>query len=152
MELQLVKAVAIAIGMEYLRASTERPRLHSAYEGAAVLREGYDILWKSVKKADVEQMRASAIRLSATALRFVVDACPPTKANSGAGTSARKPLDEWHEREVAASERWQTGTPNLGGRSNPGPRRDEHGPQDGQPARSNMVSGTRPKRPRCPGR
>ena len=61
MELQLTEAVANAIGMEYMRASMKGPRLHSAYEGVAILKGKYDILWEEVKRLDVERMRAAAV-------------------------------------------------------------------------------------------
>ena len=153
MELQLTEAVANAIGMEYMRASMKRPPLHSAYEGAAVLKEKYDVLWEGVKRVDVEQMRAAAIKLAATALRFVVDTCPPTKTQDvGAATNTRKLLDARREKEIVAFERWQTNRRSEAGRSTRRPRPEEHRPQGGQLDQGNMVSGARPKRPHCPAR
>jgi hypothetical protein len=153
MELQLAEAVANAIDMEYMRASMKHLRLHSAYEGAAVLKEKYDILWEEVRRLDVEQMRTAAVRLAATALRFVVDTCPLTKTQDrGTGNSNRKPLDPRREKEIAAFERWQTAGQREAGRSSLELRREEHRPRNGQPDQNNVVCGARPKRPRCPAR
>jgi hypothetical protein len=45
MELQLAEAVVRAIGTEYLQtAAVKHPPIHSAHEGAAILKEKYDIL------------------------------------------------------------------------------------------------------------
>jgi hypothetical protein len=65
MELQLAEVVANAIGREYMRVSRKCLRLHAAHEGAAVLKEKYDILSEEVKRVDVKQTRAAAIRLAA---------------------------------------------------------------------------------------
>jgi hypothetical protein len=108
MDLQIVESVANAVGLEYMRASMKHRQFRSAYEGAAILREKYELLWETVKGCNVEQMRAAAIRLAATALRFVVDTCPPPEAREKCvGKEARGQRDTRREREVAAFERWQ---------------------------------------------
>jgi hypothetical protein len=149
MELQLAEAVANGIGREYMRASRKCLRLHSAHEGAAVLKEKYDILWEEVKRVDVKQTRAAAIRLAATALRFVVDTCPPSKTNADAGANTRKPMDPGREKEITAFERWQMGEPWQAGLSS-----RDHLARRAHAARraaqlGNVAYGGRPKRPRC---
>jgi len=104
MELQLAEAVVRAIGTEYLQtAAVKHPPIHSAHEGAAILKEKYDILWEEVKRLDADRMRAAAVKLAATALRFVVETCPPTETtDNGKWTRSRKALDLRAEKEIEA--------------------------------------------------
>ena len=156
MELQLAEAVAQAIGTEYLQASVKHAQLHSAYEGAAILKEKYDILWEEVKALNAERMRAAAVGLAATALRFVVDTCPPTETpHDGAWARSRKTLDPRREKEIGAFERWQMSGWREADRGSQGPEREENKPRDGQPDKHNVgysrstECGSRPRRRRC---
>ena len=83
--------MAQAIGKEYLQASVKRSREHSAYEGAAILKERCDLLREEVKMLDAGQMREAAVKLEASALRFLVDTYPPTEtAANDRWTRSRK--------------------------------------------------------------
>ena len=141
MELQLAEAVVRAIATEYLQtAAVRHPPIHSAHEGAAILKEKYDILWEEVKRLDADRMRAAAVKLAATALRFVVETCSPTETtNNGKWTRSRKALDPRREKEIEAFERWQmSGSHSLG--------RDEHEPQAGLPGPATVRCGARPRK------
>jgi hypothetical protein len=127
-ELLLAEAMARAIRTEYLQtASVKHPQLNSAYEGAAILKEKYDILSEEVRGLDAERMRAAAVQLAATALRLVVDTCPPTQTDKGKWTRGRKALDPRREKEIAAFERWQKSV--EAGRGGPSPSRGQHKPR-----------------------
>ena len=67
------------IDAEYLRAIQKFPAFNSAHEGYAVILEELDELkehvWTNPSKRDKAKMRAEAIQVAATALRFVVDVC-----------------------------------------------------------------------------
>ena len=73
MNLQTVENVANAIGLEYRRASMKHLRVRSAYEGVAILKEKHELLWKTVKKRNVEPMRVGGVQLAATPQRFMID-------------------------------------------------------------------------------
>lgn len=55
------------------------PPYNSAHEGLAVIHEEFDELkahvWTNQKRRDLEAMRAEAIQLAATAIRFAADCC-----------------------------------------------------------------------------
>jgi hypothetical protein len=144
MELQLAEAVVRAIATECLQmAAVKHPPIHSAHEGAAILKEKYDILWEEVKRLDADRMRAAAVRLAATALRFVVESCSPTETtNNGKWTRSRKALDPRREKEINAFERWQMSVSHSLGR-------DEHEPQDGHPGTETKGFGARPRKRGC---
>ena len=150
MELQLAEAMVRAIGTEYLQtAAVKHPPIHSAHEGAAILKEKYDILWEEVKRLDADRMRAAAVKLAATALRFVVETCPPTETtDNGKWTRSRKVLDPRREKEIEAFERWQMGVREAGGGNN-SLGRDEHEPQDGHPGPATVGCGARPRKRGC---
>ena len=150
MELQLAEAVVRAIATEYLQtAAVRHPPIHSAHEGAAILREKYDILWEEVKRLDGDRMRAAAVKLAATALRFVVETCPPTQTtDNGKWTRSRKALDPRREKEIEAFERWQLSVGEAGGGSH-SLGRDEHEPQYGHPGTETMGCGARPRKRGC---
>lgn len=81
------KAVA-AVVAELRRARSLFPAMHSAHEGAAVIREEYDELWEEVCRGGdqvrrTEKMRKEAIQLAAMALRFVLDVCDTPSADVG---------------------------------------------------------------------
>jgi hypothetical protein len=62
MELLLAEAIARAIARAYLQTAwVKHPQMHSAYEGAAILKEKYDILWEEVRRLDAERMRTAAV-------------------------------------------------------------------------------------------
>ncbi|HXJ92441.1 MAG TPA: hypothetical protein VMT20_06120 [Terriglobia bacterium] len=150
MELQLAEAVVRAIATEYLQtAAVRHPPIHSAHEGAAILREKYDILWEEAKRLDGDRMRAAAVKLATTALRFVVETCPPTQTtDNGKWTRSRKALDPRREKEIEAFERWQMSVGEAGsGRHSLG--RDEHEPQYGHPGTETMGCGARPRKRGC---
>ncbi|HEV3279316.1 MAG TPA: hypothetical protein VG860_21170 [Terriglobia bacterium] len=151
MKLQPAEAVARAIGMAHLQAaSVKHVQIHSAYEGAAILKEKYDILWEEVTRLDAERMRAAAVKLAATALRFVVDACPPPKTiDNGKWTHSRKALNQRREKEIAAFERWQMRGRRDPGRESQEPGREDHKRRDGHRGQVIVVRGARPKNPRC---
>jgi hypothetical protein len=150
MELQLAEAVVRAIGTEYLQtAGVKHPPIHSAHEGAAILKEKYDILWEEVKRLDADRMRTAAVKLAATALRFVVETCPPTETtDKGKWTRSRNALDPRREKEIEAFERWQmsVGEAGSGSRSL---GRDEHEPQDGHYGPATVGCCARPRRRGC---
>jgi hypothetical protein len=55
--------MARAIRTEYLQtASVSHPQMHSPYEGVAILKEKYGILWDEVRGLDAERMRAAVVR------------------------------------------------------------------------------------------
>jgi hypothetical protein len=89
MELILAEAMARAIAMGYLQTAwVKHPKMHSAYEGAAILKKKYDTLWEEVRRLDAERMRGAAVKLAASALRFVVEICPPTETADNGRRSA----------------------------------------------------------------
>jgi hypothetical protein len=127
----------------------KHPPIHSAHEGAAILKEKYDILWEEVKRRDADRMRGAAVKLAATALRFVVETCSPTRiADNGKWTQSRKALDPRREKEIEAFERWQMGAEEASGGSH-SLGRDEHKPQYGHPGTETMGFGTRPRKHSC---
>jgi hypothetical protein len=161
MDLQIVESVANAIGLEYMRVSMKHLRFRSAYEGVAILSEKQELLWETVKERDFEQMRAAAIRLAATALRFVVDTCPSPEAEGQSGEKeTRRERDTRRESEIAAFERWQQGrTPRQVSQTTRSPEAGESlEAQDRQRARRRQQNGARPawrarsENPYSPGR
>jgi len=144
-ELQLAEAVAREIGTDYLQtASVKHSQMHSAFEGVAILKERYDILWEEVKRLDAERMRSAAVKLAASALRFVVETCPPTEtADNGRRSRGRKTLDPRREKEILAFERWQRSVPEAG-RGDPSPGRSRRKPPHGRPGQATEGCRARP--------
>jgi hypothetical protein len=71
--------LAEEVNAELARAEAKFKPYNSAHEGYAVVLEELDELWDEVKKngkaRDVGAMRAEAIQVAVTALRFVKDVC-----------------------------------------------------------------------------
>ena len=67
----------INIAVEIADARSKHPDYHSAHEGYAVILEELDELWDEVKKREPskDRMRAEAIQVAATAIRFIEDVC-----------------------------------------------------------------------------
>ena len=64
----------IYIELEWARL--QHPDYHSAHEGYAVILEELDELWDEVKAdGPKDRMRAEAIQVAATAIRFIQDVC-----------------------------------------------------------------------------
>ena len=150
MELQLAEALVQTTATEYLqRAAVRHTPIHSAHDRAAILREKYDILWEEVKRLDADRMRTAAVKLAATALRFVVETCPPTETtDNGKWTRSRKALDPRREKEIEAFERWQMSIGEAGGGSH-SLGRDEHELRDGHPGPATVGCGARPRKRGC---
>jgi hypothetical protein len=78
---QLINVTHIvnAVEDELARACAKYPKFTSAHEGYAILLEEVDELWDEVKKRpdvrDRERMRAEAIQIASTAMRFIMDIC-----------------------------------------------------------------------------
>jgi hypothetical protein len=100
-----------AIWTKYLQtASVKRPQRHSAYEGAAILKEKYD---HPLGRGEEARCRGSARRGSP-----VGSDCPPLRGRHlpsdrdyGKSARSRKTLDLRREKEIAAFERWQRSVP-----------------------------------------
>lgn len=77
-DLALIKAAGDATA-EAERAARNWPPYNSAHEGLAVIHEEFDELkahvWTNQKRRDLKAMRAKAIQLAATALRFAAECC-----------------------------------------------------------------------------
>jgi hypothetical protein len=55
-----------------MRASMKHLQSRSA-EGVAILKEKHELLWKMVKKRNVEPMRVGGVHLAAMPQRFMID-------------------------------------------------------------------------------
>lgn len=64
---------------EMNRAVSYHPKMNSAHEGYAVIKEEFDELWDEIKKRECDRseklMRKEAIHTAAMAIRFVMDVC-----------------------------------------------------------------------------
>lgn len=82
-----VDEVAGMVLAELHSAMADHPKWHSAHEGYAVILEELDELkawvWMKQKNRDLDKMRKEAIQVAATAMRFVLDICPPEKPGDG---------------------------------------------------------------------
>lgn len=74
-----LEAAALAALAEAKWAAERWPAYNSAHEGFAVIHEEFDELkthvWTNQKRRDLAAMRAEALQLAATALRFAADCC-----------------------------------------------------------------------------
>jgi len=70
------KAVRL-VEAEYIKATEEFGKFHSAHEGFSIFDEERDELWDEVKHKprDVQKMRHEATQVAAMAIRFLVDCC-----------------------------------------------------------------------------
>ena len=64
---------------EYRNATEKYPKMVSAHEGYAILKEELDELWDEIKKKNADHnldlMRKEAIQVAAMAIRFIIDVC-----------------------------------------------------------------------------
>ncbi len=62
---------------EIVIARDKHPNYHSAHEGYAVILEELDELWDEIKQRyqTKDRMRAEALHVAATAIRFIQDVC-----------------------------------------------------------------------------
>jgi len=70
-----VPRVYIEIDEELERAVNNFPKFRSMHEGYAILLEGVDELWDSIKKNQPIKARVEAIQVAAMAIRFINDCC-----------------------------------------------------------------------------
>ncbi len=64
------------VAEELERARAKFPPFHSAHEGIAVIREEFEELWDDTKlNASIKDMRAEAIQVASSAIRFIEDVC-----------------------------------------------------------------------------
>lgn len=66
----------VALRAELFRARQHHKPIHSAHEGASVIREEWDELWDAVKGDDLRAACAEAVQIAAMALRFILDLDP----------------------------------------------------------------------------
>lgn len=69
---------------ELARAFKRFPKMNSAHEGWAIMKEEVDELWDQVRKpsgqrtaVNLARMRREATQVAAMALRFIIDCCEP---------------------------------------------------------------------------
>ncbi len=62
---------------EYFGARTVKDPMHSAHEGAAIIKEEYDELWDVVKQRswNADELRSEAVDLGAMVIAFLVEVC-----------------------------------------------------------------------------
>lgn len=70
---------------EYVRATENNGKFHSAHEGLAVIWEEFeelkDEVWKKRKDRDPDKMYKEAMQIAAMGLRFMVDICMDDRGN-----------------------------------------------------------------------
>lgn len=74
-----INRIAADVVNELREATRNYPKLASAHEGWAVLKEEVDELWDEVKKrpgvANKSLMRKEAVQAAAMAMRFLLEVC-----------------------------------------------------------------------------
>lgn len=72
-----VDSILSAVKEEYQSAASRYPRMRSAHEGFAILREEVDELWDEIKHNDATRshthMKREAVQVAAMAVRFLHD-------------------------------------------------------------------------------